>query len=146
MFFWCFQIENKVANMSRICCLHVVSRCFVRQPIKRLKHKMEKKDMRYRCIILMNIKVACLLYKLAHASHYLQCNEFFIIGKSTVHLVLCEFMHAMNKVFKNLIQWAQGNNLFHVMEGFKEFSRMSSIQRAIDVFQIHIPTPKVHPL
>ncbi len=41
---------------------------------------------------------------------------------------------------------ARGNNLFHVMEGFKEFSRMSSIQRAIDVFQIHIPTPKVHPL
>jgi len=32
---------------------------------------MEKKDMKYMCIILMNIKVACLLYKLAHESYYL---------------------------------------------------------------------------
>ncbi len=70
LFFWCFQIENKVASMSRTCCLHAVSRCFVRQLIKRLKHKMENKNMRYRCIILVNIKVACMLYKLAHASNY----------------------------------------------------------------------------
>jgi hypothetical protein len=32
---------------------------------------MEEKDMKYRCIILMKIKVACLLYKLTHRFNYL---------------------------------------------------------------------------
>ncbi len=49
----------------------------------------------------MNMKVVCSLYKLAHASKYLQCNEFFVLGKSIVHLVLCKFLHVMNDFFKN---------------------------------------------
>jgi len=60
-----------------------------------------EKDIRYLCVVLTNMKVICLLYKLAHASKYLQCNKFFVIGKSIVHLMLCKFLHVMNDVFKN---------------------------------------------
>jgi hypothetical protein len=61
---------------------------------------MEKKDTKYRCMIHMNIKVACSFYKLGHVLKYLQCNELFAIGKSTIHLMLWEFVHAINDVFK----------------------------------------------
>jgi hypothetical protein len=59
----------------------------------------------------MNIKVACSLYKLAHAAEYLQCSELFMIGKSTIHLLLHKFIHVVNKIFKNQVQWAKGHNL-----------------------------------
>ncbi len=54
-----------------------VNRSFVKQLTKKLKHKMEEKDTKYRSTILVSIKVACSLYKLAHASEYLQYSEFF---------------------------------------------------------------------
>lgn len=53
------------------------NRSFVRQLTKKLKHKMEKKDTKYKFAIFVSIKVARSLYKLAHASEYLQCSEFF---------------------------------------------------------------------
>jgi len=49
----------------------------------------------------INIKVVCSLSKLAHASKHLQCNELFTINKSIIHLVLQEFVHVVNVVFKN---------------------------------------------
>lgn len=69
---------------------------------------------------------------------FLQCSELFTIRKSIVHLVLCEFVQAMNHVFNNQIRWAEGDNLSCVMEGFKELSGLHGIQGAIDVAQIHI--------
>jgi len=74
---------------------------------------MEKKDTKYRCVVPVSIRVACSLYKLAHAAKYLQCSELFVIGKSTFHFVLHEFIHAMNKVFNNQVQWAEGDNLLY---------------------------------
>ncbi len=72
----------------------------MRQLTQKLNHKM-KKDIRYMFVVLMNMKVVCSLYKLARASKYLQCNKFFVIGKSIVHLVLCKFLHVMNDFLKN---------------------------------------------
>jgi hypothetical protein len=62
---------------------------------------MEKKNTTYKCVVLVNIQVAHSLYKLVHATEFLQCNELFAIGKSPIHLVLCEFVQAMNHVFNN---------------------------------------------
>jgi hypothetical protein len=53
---------------------------------------MQKHDTNYKCAILMSIIVAYALYKWVHASKYLQCSEFFVIGKSTIHLVFLEFV------------------------------------------------------
>lgn len=52
----------------------------------------------YRCIVLVSIKVACSLYKLTHGVNYHQCNEMFVIGKSSVNMVLHEFVIAINVV------------------------------------------------
>ncbi len=60
----------------------------MKQLIKRLKYKMEKQDTNYKCAILVSIRVACLLYKLAHAIDFLQGNELFVIKKFVVHLIL----------------------------------------------------------
>ncbi len=62
---------------------------------------MEKNDTMYRCVILMNIRVACSLYKLAHAYEYLQCSQFLTIEMSIIHLVLHKFVHAIKENFKN---------------------------------------------
>jgi hypothetical protein len=64
---------------------------------------MEKKDTTYRCVVQVNIKVACSLYKLAHVVEYLQFSELFTLGKFTFHLVLHKFIHAMNKIFNNQV-------------------------------------------
>ncbi len=69
--------------------------------LEKLKHRMEKKNLKFRCAVVVSIKVACFLYKLAHAVEYLQCNKLFVIGKSIVHLILWEFVDAVNAIFKN---------------------------------------------
>ncbi len=53
---------------------------------------------RYKCEVLMTIKVTCSLYKLAHVFEYLQCNDFFAIRKYIIHLIMHEYVHAMNEV------------------------------------------------
>ncbi len=77
-----------------------VSKSFVRQLTERLKHITEIKNTHSRCTVSVSIGVACSLFKLAHAFEYLQCSEFFAIGKSTMHVVLSEFVQAVNAVFK----------------------------------------------
>jgi hypothetical protein len=76
---------------------------FVKQLIEKLQYKMEKKYTKYKCDVPVSIGVACSLYKLAHVVEYLLCSELFAIGKSTFHLVLHKFIHAMNKIFNNQV-------------------------------------------
>jgi hypothetical protein len=120
-----------------------VIKSFVRQLIEKLKHKMEKKDTKYMCMTPESIKVACSFYKLAHGLEYLQCNELFAIGKSTIHLMLREFVHVINDVFKAQLQWIECERLFQIMQGFKELLGLPCIQGAINAIQIHIHKPMV---
>lgn len=85
-----------------------VTQDVVQQLTERLRPLIGKKDTRYRFAIPVGIRVACSLYKLAHAADYLQCSELFAIGKSTVHLVLHDFVAVINVVFKNQIRWPRG--------------------------------------
>jgi hypothetical protein len=52
---------------------------------------MEKTKFKF--VVPIGIKAACLLYKLMHAFEYLQCNENFAIRKSTIHLILQGFVY-----------------------------------------------------
>lgn len=74
----------------------IVMRKFVRQLIEKLKPLMQKKDTTYCYTILVMIQVACPLYKLAHNTKYLHCNELCTVGKSTDPLVLREFVWFIN--------------------------------------------------
>lgn len=75
----------------------------------------------------MNIRVVCSLYKLTHASKYLQCSELFSIGKSIVRLMLRKFVHVVNDVFKAQLRWLECERLFQIMEGFKKLLGLPSI-------------------
>ncbi len=59
-----------------------VSKNFVHHLTKKLKHFMERNNMKTQVVVLVKVCVACSLYKLAHYS------ELFVIKKSIVHLVL----------------------------------------------------------
>ncbi len=53
----------------------------------------------------MNIHVTCNLYKLPCTFQYLHCFKFFVIGKSILHLILHEFVCAMNLMLKIQLKW-----------------------------------------
>jgi hypothetical protein len=69
----------------------------------------------------MDIHVACSLYKLACATYYLHCYEHFTIRKSIVHLVVYEFVGAVNLFLNNQLKWLKGNDLIEVVDEFKDF-------------------------
>ncbi len=53
----------------------------------------------------MNIHVECNLYKLICAFQYQHCFKPFVIGKSIMHLMLHEFVCAMNIMLKIQLKW-----------------------------------------
>lgn len=77
--------------------------------------------MKFWFVVLMDIHVACSLYKLACATYYLHCYEHFTIRKSIVHLVVYEFVGAVNLFLNNQLKWLKGNDLIEVVDEFKDF-------------------------
>jgi hypothetical protein len=64
--------------------------------------KLLEKDTKYRFVIHVGIRVKCFLYKFFHGVDYLQCSEMFTIGKSSMNMVLHNFVFT-NEVFRNQI-------------------------------------------
>jgi hypothetical protein len=62
-----------------------INKSFVKQLIEKLKHKIGKNNTKYKCGIILSIKVACSLYKLSHVSKYMQWSEFFVTRKLIIH-------------------------------------------------------------
>jgi hypothetical protein len=114
-----------------------VTKELVFQLTMKMKHLIEKQNTHYKCAILIGIQIACSFYKLVHGTKYFQCNELFAINKSTIHLVLQEFVCAINMIFKNQMSWLEIEELVEVMVGFKTFGGLPSIHGAIDVICIH---------
>ncbi len=48
-----------------------MSKSFVKQLIERLKHKMTKKNIKFKCALHVDIRVACSLYKSVHTFKYI---------------------------------------------------------------------------
>ena len=49
---------------------------------------VKKKDTRYRLAITVLVRVACTLFKLSHGASVLICSKFFVVGHSTVSIML----------------------------------------------------------
>jgi hypothetical protein len=62
---------------------------------------MEKRNTKFWLVMFMNICMAWSLYKLVDVTLYLHCSELFAIGKFIMHLMLHEFIYAMNIMLKN---------------------------------------------
>ncbi len=94
--------------------------------------------MKFKVDVLVNIHVAYSSYKLTHVSKYLHCFKLFDIGKLIIHLVLHEFLCAMNSILKNQVEWPKDNAFIEVMDGFEDLCGMLSIHGAIDATHIHM--------
>jgi hypothetical protein len=86
--------------------------------VDELRPTLMKKNRKYINAILVEIYVSCVIYKLAHGCNFLICNELFTIGKSITSLVLHRFFDAVNVVFKKLISWPMGVDVFS-LESFQ---------------------------
>jgi hypothetical protein len=49
-----------------------------------------------------------------------------------VYFVLHEVVYAINKTYRNLISWLEGNNMQIVMENFNTWCGLLFVQGAID--------------
>lgn len=62
----------------------------------KLKPLIAKKHTKYWLVIHVEVQVVCVIYKLSHGSSLLMCNELFAINKSTIVLVICKVVRAIN--------------------------------------------------
>jgi hypothetical protein len=72
-----------------------------------------KKYTCYKCVVPIGIHVACSFCK------KIQCSGMFAHGKSTIHLVLWEFVYVINVVCKIQIRWFKGEVLVKVVARFR---------------------------
>lgn len=63
---------------------------------------ISKFDTMYRKAIHVEMSF-CIIYKLVHGANILTCSELFVVGGSTMGLVLREVMMAINIVSRKLI-------------------------------------------
>ncbi len=55
---------------------------------KHVKPLLPKHDTKYRKVILVEIKISCVVYKLAQGGNILACSELFTIGRSIIAFML----------------------------------------------------------
>jgi hypothetical protein len=70
-----------------------------------LRHVLQKQNTKYQKTIVVEIWVCCLIYKLVQDANFLTCSELFAIGKSTISIILHQFVEAFNYVYMHLITW-----------------------------------------
>ena len=110
-----------------------------------LRPFIQKQNTKYRLAIPVVVRVACTLFKLAHATNTRSCSEMFAIGMSTVSNVIHETCRAINIVLRHEIAWPTGNRLLQVQSDFKVLCGLPGVGGAIDGTHIHISKPRVGP-
>lgn len=86
--------------------------------------------------------MSCIIYTLTHGANFLVYSELFAISKSTILLMLHEFVEAVNITFMKLISWPTRAELNVVMESFKQWNGLPSVHGAINGTHILISKPQ----
>ncbi len=76
--------------------------------IDKLQPTLVKENIQYCRSIPIEIRVLCVIYKLAHSCNFLICSKLFTIRKSIVSLIFHEFVVAFHFTFRKLISWLEG--------------------------------------
>jgi hypothetical protein len=76
-----------------------------------MKPLISKQNTKYIKTISVEIWGSCTIYKLAQGANILTYSELYAIGHSTIGLVFCEIVMAINVVFKKLIIWLVGDKM-----------------------------------
>jgi len=92
------------------------------------------KDTRYHLAILVEVQLACVIYKLFYSSHLLTYNELFVISKSTNGLVIWKVVRTINIEFKILVFWLVGQKIEVVMLEFKDLCNLLNVHDTIDAW------------
>ncbi len=71
----------------------------MRQRVQLNMH-MRKEDTTYKGVTSIIIKMVCALYKFMHVNEYFVCSKLFGINKSSIFMVLHEFIHTFNIIFQ----------------------------------------------
>jgi hypothetical protein len=100
--------------------------------IDKLQSTLVKQNIKYYRSIPIEIRVSCVIYKLAHGYNFLICNKLFMIGKSTVSLILHEFVVAFNLTFSKLVSWLKGPEMQKMMEDFKLLCDLPNVHNVIN--------------
>lgn len=74
-----------------------------------LKPTIVKKDTRYRFAIPIVVHVACTIFKLTQGASLIICNEMFMVGQSSMSMILHNVVHAINIMLRGEISWPQGD-------------------------------------
>ncbi len=82
------------------------------------------------------------LCKFINGANYSTCNEFFVVGKSIMFLVLHEFVYAINYMYRGLIYLLKGLAMILVMEKFMELCGLPNIKGVINGTHISITKPQ----
>ena len=85
--------------------------------------------------------ICCCLYKLAQSENFFAWNEKFVIGRSTVSLVIREVVHAIRTTYNNVVCWPCGVEMRQTMMDFKSWCGMLSVQGALHFTHILISIP-----
>ena len=104
---------------------------------------MQKQDTKYWLAIPVVVRIACTLFKLTHGTSLFICIEMFVVGKSTVSVILRDTIKAINNVLRHEISWPMGHKILETQNHFKSLCGLPGIMGAIDGTHIHISKPRV---
>lgn len=82
--------------------------------------------------------MCCVPYKLTYTCNLLSCSESFVIGRSTINLVLKEVVAAIKVVYVNVICWPREVEICKAMLDFKNFNSMPLVHEAINCIHVAI--------
>jgi hypothetical protein len=95
--------------------------------VDKLQLILMKQNTKYRRSIPIEIHVSCVIYKFPHSYNFLICNKLFVIGKSTISLIVHEVVVAFNLTFRKLISWLEGPKMQKMMENFELLCNLPNV-------------------
>jgi hypothetical protein len=105
--------------------------------VNHLKLLIWKQDTKYCFAILVELDVACAIYKLVQGINLLICNKFFVVGRFIVFIL--EVIITSNIVFSKIITWPIGPKMDVVMKDLKVFASFQTLRELLMVLIFPLP-------
>jgi hypothetical protein len=107
-----------------------------------LRPHVQKQDTKYRMAVPVLVRVACTLFKLIHGASLLICSEMFVVGRSTISLILRDVVCAINDTLRHELMWPTGQRIGEVQDDFFNLCGLPGVVGAIDGTHISISKPR----
>jgi hypothetical protein len=88
------------------------------------------------------VRLAVILFKLAHGASLFVCNEMFVVGMSTCSAILRNTICTINDCLWHEIKWSTRKKLQHIQHNFQQLCGLPANVGAVDGKHIHISKPR----